>query len=139
MEKPLNRIIEIHDSKLAGITAKDRDVVLHLEPAYVHQSEGEPGVAKGTGWVQDIDIVISDATVESSISEIPVDLWDGSFSVGDDCRENIIPLPLAVSDAVTLVFITIRDERLVVRGTGALTVPRGDLRYVEEYPEASND
>ena len=61
--------------------------------------------------------------------ELPCDLSGGSFSVGEVHWDNSIPLPLAVSGEVALTVVTDRGETLVVRGTGASVVTRGDLRY----------
>jgi hypothetical protein len=92
----MNSEVEIHDSTLASITPDGRDLVLCLAPAYVHRSAGRPGIDQGSGWLQDIDLVISEAVVESSPSGFPVNLSDGSFSDGEVRWDNSIPLPLAV-------------------------------------------
>jgi hypothetical protein len=67
-------------------------------------------------------------------SELPSDLSEGSFSVGEIRWDDSIPLPLAVPDAVSFAEITSRGELLTVRGTGASAVTRGELRYLEEFP-----
>jgi hypothetical protein len=48
----LSRAIEIHDSTLDGLSVERRVAVLRFAHAYIHQSEGTPGVAPGTGWSQ---------------------------------------------------------------------------------------
>jgi hypothetical protein len=131
---PMNSEVEIHDSTLVGIIPDGRDLVLRLAPAYVHRSAGRPGIDQGSGWLQDIDLVIFEAVVESLPSESPVDLNDGSFSVGETRWENFIPLPLAVSGIVSLAVVTCRGELLVARGAGASAVTRGELRYLEDFP-----
>jgi hypothetical protein len=98
---------------------------------------GRPGIDQGSGWLQDIDLVISEAIVESLPSELPDSLSDGSFSVGEVCWDNAIPLPLAVAGAVVLTAVTIRGELLAVRGTGASAATLGEWRYVEEFPGAA--
>ena len=130
----MNSEVEIHDSRLVGVTPDGRDLVLRLAPAYVHRSAGRPGIDQGSGWLQDIDLVISEAVVESLPSEFPVDLSDGSFSDGEVRWDNSIPLPLAVCGAVSLTAVTCHGEILAVRGTGASALTRGDARYVEEFP-----
>jgi hypothetical protein len=134
----MNSGVEIHDSTLAGITPEGRDLVLRLAPAYVHRSAGRPGIDQGSGWLQDIDLVISEAVVESLPSECPVDLSDGSFAVGEVRWDNLVPLPLAVSGTVSLAAVTCRGELLAVRGTGASAVTRGESRYLEEFPGPIN-
>jgi hypothetical protein len=128
----MNDAIEFHDSTLAGIAFDGRDLVVSLAPAYVHRSAGRPGVDPGSGWLQDVDLVVTEAIVESSPSEVPVELCDGSLSVGEALWDNLLPLPLAASGATSLVVITGRGERLAVRGAGASIVIRGEPRYLEE-------
>lgn len=135
----MNSIIEIHDSTLASISFVGHDLVLCLSPAYVHQTAGRPGIDQGSGWVQDINVVFSEAVVEFSPLEIPCGLSERTLSVGEIHWDNGIPLPLAVSGEVSLTAITCQNERLVVRGTGASAVTLGALRYVEEFPGSAND
>lgn len=123
---------------LAGITSFGRDLVLCLAPAYIHRSAGQPGIDYGSGWLQDLHLVIFDAVVEFLPSELPIALSDGSFWVGGVLWDNTIPLPLAVLGAVTLTAVTSRGERLAVRGAGASVVTRGELRYVEVYPGSTD-
>lgn len=134
----MNSLVEIHDSTLAAITFVDRDLVLRLAPAYLHRSSGQPGVDHGSGWLQDLDLVISEAVAGSLPLELPSDLWNGSISIDGTRWDNIIPLPLIALDAVSFTAVTNHGERLVVRGAGASIVIRGDMRYVEEYPGSTD-
>lgn len=133
---PIKNAIEIHDSTLAGISRVGPDLVLRLVPAYVHQSGGRPGIDPGSGGLQDIDLIISEAVLESSPSEFPVNLHGGSIFIGEVRWDNSLPLPLAVSDAVSLTAVTCRGELLAVRCTGASAVTCGELRYIEEFQGA---
>ena len=134
----MNREVELHDSTLAGIEAVGRDVVIRLAPAYVHHSEGRPGIDPGSGCHQDIDLVIREAVTESSPSRLPCWLSDGALSIGEATWENAIPLPLAASGAVSFSAVTAEGESLVVRGTSAEALPRGEARYVEPFPAAAD-
>ena len=138
-ETSMNSIIEIHDSTLTSVTAVGRALVISFGPAYVHQSAGRPGRDDGSGWLQDLDLVIADAVVESLPLELPAGFSDGMFSVGGRLEENVIPLPLAVSGEVLFSALTDCVERLVVRGSGASIVPRGGLRFVEEFRRSTGD
>ncbi len=130
----MNSEVEIHDSTLARITPDGRDLVLCLAPAYVHRSAGRPGIDQGSGWLQDIDLVIFEAVVESSPSDLPAGLSEGSFTDGEIRWDNSIPLPLDVRGSVSLTAVTCRGEILAVRGTGASAATRGEAKYVEEFP-----
>lgn len=127
-------IIELHDSRVVGITPSSGSVIVRFRPAYVHRSEGRAGFDPGSGWVQDIDLVVSEAVLESSFTEMPGELDDGSLSVDNEVFENAIPFPLDVRGAVRFSAVSLNGERLVIQGTGATTVPVGEARYVEQFP-----
>ena len=135
----MNSVVEIHDSVLASVSLLGSDLVLHLAPAYVHCSAGRPGIDPATRWVQDLDLVISDASAESLPSDLPAELSDGSFVVGEARWDNTIPLPLGVTAPVSLTATTNQGELLAVRGSGASVVTRGELRYIEAYPGAAGN
>jgi hypothetical protein len=130
----MNSIVEIHDSVLASICPRGGDLVLRLASAYVHRSAGRPGIDPGSGWTQVLDLVISEATVESLPADLPAELSDGAFAAGEARWDNAIPLPLGVEGAVSLTALTNQGERLAVRGTGAAVVMCGESRYIEEFP-----
>jgi hypothetical protein len=130
----MNSVLEIHDSALAGVERNGRDMVLRLAPGYLHRSEGRPGIDPGSGWLQDIDLVIRGAIIASLPSGLPCVLSDGALSVNGEDWDNAIPLPLEVSGAVSLSLTTSSGESLVVRGSGAEVVPRGEPRYIEPFP-----
>jgi hypothetical protein len=127
--------IEIHDSTLAGIMFIGRDLVARLVPAYIHKSAGRPGIDQGTGWLQEIDLVISEAVVERVPSELPDDLMEGALSVGEVRWDSVMPLPLAASGQVTLTAVTSRGQLLSVRGVGISAVVRGVARCIEGFPD----
>jgi hypothetical protein len=133
-ESLMNSSLEIHDSTLSGIDYVGADIVVRLAPAYIHRSEGPPGIDRGSGWLQDIDLVVHAGVVECSPSQMPCWLADGSLTIGDTNWNNCVPIPLAASGVVTLSAITENSERLVIRGTGVKSVSRRELRYVEECP-----
>ncbi len=120
----MREAVEIHDSRLVGVSRVGRDLVLHLAPAYVHRSEGRPGVDPGTGWLVDLDLMVLEVVVESLPSNYPVNLADGDFRAGERRWDNLIPLPLDVAGAVSLDAIAAESEPLVVRGSGARIVVR---------------
>lgn len=130
----MNRGIEIHDSTLVAIEPVGRDVALLLAPAYMHCSEGRPGVDPGSGWLQDTTLFIREAVVESSPSRLPCTLSDGAFSIGESSWENGIPLPLEATGSVSLSAVTEDGDSLAIHGLGAEAVLHGEPRYLEHFP-----
>ncbi len=130
----MNSKIEIHDSRLAGIAWESGNLVIRFAPAYVHRSEGRPGVDAGSGWLLELDLIMIAAVTESLPSNVPVDLADGQFIEGVTCWDNEIPLPLNCVGEVSLRAMTGESEWLIVRGQGALIVARGEPADLEDDP-----
>ena len=122
----MNDLLELHDSTLASIDTVDGDVVVRLAPGYVHHS--------GSGWLQDIDFIIRDGIVRSLPLLMPCWLADGSLTIDGTHWDNVIPLPLTASDALTFSAVTENSENLLIVGNGAVTVSHGELRFVELLP-----
>ncbi len=125
--------IEIHDSTLAAIDFVGSDIIITFAPAYIHRSEGRPGVDDGTGWSLDVDLIIRDATVESSPSFLPSWLADGTLKVEGVFWDNGVPLPLEASGETLFEAVTVRNEKVVIRGAGVKAVAKGESRYLEEF------
>ena len=130
----MNSAIELHDSTIAAVDRIRSSVVIRLAPAYVHRSEGQPGIDATTGWHQDFDLVISDAVVESCPKELNCWIADGNIAVGDTLHDNWIPLPFACAGPTSVKFwaITQNSEELVIHGSAAEIVPRSEPQFVED-------
>ncbi|HEX3586302.1 MAG TPA: hypothetical protein VH024_09920 [Candidatus Angelobacter sp.] len=127
-----NRVIEIHDSELKSIAVSNGEIVLELSPAYIHQSEGRPGMDAGTGWLQDAVIRILGEEISGSFSELPCDLWDGQLKLPDESLDNTIPIPLSVEGHIELQLTSCSGESVQIRGDGITLQLRGEPRYLEK-------
>ena len=75
-----NQAIEIHDSELESLVVSEGHVVLDFSSAYIHQSDGRPGVDAGTGWTRHIVIRVRGDIVTGSLTELPCDLSSGHLT-----------------------------------------------------------
>ena len=132
-EVPLNTKLEIHDSELGSIQIDGTSVTLKLTPAYVHKSHGRPGVDPGTGWTQDVTIVIGDAHVASNSLNFPCDLTDGNLTVDLESWDNTIPLPLRRRGSVKLLLVGKWGGEVSLSGSEISLNPSGEATYVEEF------
>ena len=130
----MNDNIECHDSWVVRITPSSSSVVVRFSPAYIHRSEGRPGFARGSVWVQDIDLIISMGVIESTFAELPQELDTGSLRVEGEVFEDLLPLPLDVQGAVRFSARSIEGEYLLIQGDRATVVLVGEARYVESFP-----
>jgi len=64
-----NRAIEFHDSTFDSLERDGANVTLRFSEAYIHESNGEPGMAAGSGWVQEVRIHIGGASLSGSTTK----------------------------------------------------------------------
>ena len=125
-----HRALELHDSKVLSVVADGAAVRILLD-AYVHVSTGKPGRDAGTGWSQEVALVVAFGTVHE-----PHDgaLWilDGEATL-DGVPAGLLPLPLAVEGAVGLTLAG-AEGRLRVSGRGLTVVEQGEPVFVEKVP-----
>jgi hypothetical protein len=126
--------IEIHDSELKTVTVSDGNIVLELSPAYIHMSDGRPGIDAGTGWIQNAVIRVGGGELLGSISELPCALRDGYLKVKDEFFDNLIPIPLDSAGNIELQFTSISGESVQVRGDHITLELLGEPRYIEDFP-----
>lgn len=127
-----NLAIEFHDSTFDGAHWDGTALTLSFSAAYIHQSEGKPGVDAGSGWVQELRLHISEASRSGEIPDLPCDLWDGSISLDDERFDNCVPIPLDYRGRIE---VHLQQEgALTVVGTRLLVELLGQPQYVEDSP-----
>jgi hypothetical protein len=131
-----NRAIEIHDSKLQSIAISVGDVVLEFSSAYVHQSDGRPGIDTGTGWTQHTVIRVRGNVASGSLTRLPCRLSSGYLVLNGEHSDNEIPIPLSCDGCVQLHLTSEFGESFQVRGTRVTLELLGAPEYVEEFPGA---
>ena len=131
----MNTTIEIHDSKVTNITQHDGTVIVHFLPAYLHKSEGRPGLDAGTGWVQEAQLIFSEASVRGDSPEWPCNLRGGEIIVDGHRHENSIPVPLEVTEPTELRLICDPAHTITVTGRGVRLELIGEPRLVEAFPQ----
>jgi hypothetical protein len=124
--------MEIHDSWLQKVTRAGNAMIFQFE-AYIHESNGEPGVDEGTGWIQPLAVELSNADVEGNIPHLPCDLSDGHMKLEGRRLENVIPIPLDRVGTVEIRLESKRGESLLVRGDSVKVTILGNARFIEEF------
>jgi hypothetical protein len=129
----MNSAIEIHDSCLTSISQRGAALEVCLS-AYIHKSDGTPGTDAGTGWLQDVTLVLNNGSVEGSTAKWPADLGDGALEIDGEVSENIIPIPLDRSGTIRLTLEPKWGGRIVVNGNHVHLELQGVPKYVEDFP-----
>ena len=129
----MNKSIEFHDSTLSKITQDNETIVLHFDKAYIYQSEGIPGIDNGTGWLQSIDIHLSQAKINILPKELPIDLYTGHFTLDNKKSDNGIDLPLNSYGNIEIFFITNFNEEIVITAKRVSSIEKSELEFVEDF------
>ena len=131
----LNRAMEFHDSTFDGLETDGANLTLRFSAAYIHESEGEPGLDAGIGWFQEVQIHFCNASTSGSMSELPCYLWDGQISLGGESRQ-MVPVPLEYDGTVHLKLVENgeRDRQIEVSGTHVRMELGGEPKGVEKFP-----
>ena len=129
----VNISIELHDSIVAGIMKRTGEVVVHFLPAYLHKSEGRPGIDAGTGWVQEARLNFADGLIGGTFPDLPCVVMEGELVVGVERFNNQVPAPLAVTAHTELHLVFDSTHTLTVTGRAVRLEFLGEPSYVEEF------
>lgn len=132
-----NRAIEIHDSMLAALTVQSGHVVLSFSAAYIHETEGRPGVDAGTGWKQHAVIHVRGEITSGSLNKLPCGLTDGYLDLDGQEFDNEIPIPLSFTGDVELSLTSEFGETVKIRGNHIALGLLHEPESVEKFPGAN--
>jgi hypothetical protein len=128
----MNTAIEMHDSVCLAVELDGCGRGSVLLDAYVHRTEGKTGRAAGEGGVQRIRVSVEGMTVDGEVRDLPANIYQGSFTIGESTQDNIVPFPATYSESISLSMILSDDARVVtVSGTRAALEAEGEFRFVE--------
>lgn len=128
----MNTAIEMHDSHLNEIKIETNGSGFVLLEAYVHRTEGTPGISAGEGGMQHVRLNFSSMEVEGKVGELPTYLYEGSLLAGDNLQDNMIPYPARFEAEIRLTMMLAEDARIVVVWGRGLTIqPEGEFEFVE--------
>jgi hypothetical protein len=135
----MNVAIEMHDSHCLAVEVDGSGNGFVLLGAYVHRSEGEPGVAPGEGGIQRIRINVDSMSVNGEVGSLPADIFEGSLKIGTSIQDNMVPFPASYSEAFSLSMMIANDARVVVvSGTRLSIEPEGQFAFVEYFSGMSS-
>lgn len=124
--------LEFHDSKLAGLQQLGRRIVIQFEPAYLHCSDGEPGVSPGSGWHQDAELIFGSASVDGPAdTQGPVS--EGTLNL-QGVELNLIPAPCRVCGGVAAHFTLSNGDTVDIRAESMELRLLGEAIYIEQFP-----
>jgi hypothetical protein len=136
-------MIELHDSEIASFEFDAGTVIITFSHAYVHQSDGVPGVDPGTGWSQRAELRINKASKPDVPKCPPYRVSDGLLKLDDIEYPNEIPIPLSYNGVITLNLLIGNAEysysEISIIGSGVELRMIGEAEYIEDYSGLRTD
>ena len=130
----MNSAIELHDSRIGRIRVVDGEALIEFAPAYLHKSEGRPGMDPGTGWVQAVRLTLSRALIRGPLPDLPDEISDGGLRVDSTSLENVIPIPLQARGDIELRLLFVSGHEVIFTADSIALELTGEANYVEEFP-----
>ena len=134
----MTRVLELHDSVVSSVTLHGSDVVVVLNPAYVHESAQRPAVDPGTVYTQAVELRFAQATWTDTLPvDVEPELSSGIVQFDGHAFDNIIPLPFEARGSVkaTLAYGYL-DAVLEVKGFEFRCKAVGPAHLLEAFPGA---
>lgn len=128
----VNKSIELHDSRLDAIITVGGETIVSLSPAYVHSSEGRPGIDAGSGWLQSATLALGEGTLRVMPAHLPVAVAGGFIRIGSEPRDNMIPIGI-FEGPVEISMVLVTGETLRIRGQGIRIELHGEPSFVEDF------
>lgn len=130
--RAVNACVEIHDSRLVSIAPSDGDLIA-LVQAYVHRSEGRPGIDRGTGWTQLLCLRFRGGRATGDVDALPLELLDGHLTLSGLTLSNLLPLPLSHEGPSALTLQSWNEVQVVIEGGALHGELAGPATYIEEF------
>lgn len=121
--------IELHDSEIAGIATNGSDMVVRLEPAYVHKVGGSPNAAH-EGWLYPAEMTIANGEIVEGAQQ-EGELSNGHLECQDNVIDNLIPVPFVDKRPVKLFFYFVSGEKLGIQGSSIEVKFTGPGKFLE--------
>ncbi len=129
---PVNAAIELHDSIVMSIVEDDGTIVLELT-AYLHQSDGRPGIDPGTGWTQTVRLMFPHATKQCTVAKFPNTILDGVLSLSGEQFANGFAIPIEHIGPTILDLEFANNISVTIEGRGLQVECLGTRTFVETF------
>ena len=129
----MNRAIELHDSRIKLVIPDGENTTIELEPAYLHESQGTPGVDSGAGYLQNVHIQLSGSQIHSAAFDLPARINQASIVLSDRMYDNIVNLPLIHVGNIEVNLRTENGEHLKVTARRVMAVLIGERKPLEKF------
>ncbi len=88
----MSSALELFGSRVGHIALAQGRATVFFSVAYFYRSKGTPGKDPGSGWTQEAELVIDDATLSGALPSLPNTITEGVLEVGG-IKHDLIPVP----------------------------------------------
>src|SRR5262245_3745701 len=128
----MNAAIELHDSEISEVTVVGHSLRIVLDPAYVHQSSGRPGVDPGDGVLQKAELVFTGASWTGLSPDCQGTISDGAVLV-DEKSLVLVPCPMQSTGQITARIDFTSGRTLEVKAQEVSCAAVGPAKWLEKY------
>lgn len=129
-----NKAIELHDSTLTSVHNEEDHLDVCFRSAYVHKSNGIPGVDAGTGWAQNIRFIFHSPIVDGEWPSFPIVIQSGELKTRKRIYKNIIPISSEKFHDVCLLLIFSPSNEVRVRARNVDVITEGNAVFLDSFP-----
>lgn len=122
---------ELHDSRVSHIELVDEVATIYFSHAYIHKSRGTPGKDAGTGWSQELQLVMWSASTSRQLPARSNTVSEGFLEVGG-IRHELIPLPFKRKVGARLYLLFVDGVEVEIVGDKPLINLLGTPIYLED-------
>jgi hypothetical protein len=122
---------ELHDSRVSHIELVDEVATIYFSHAYIHKSRGTPGKDAGTGWSQELQLVMWSASASRQLPPRSNTVSEGFLEVGG-IRHELIPLPFKRKVGARLYLLFVDGVEAEIVGDKPLINLLGTPIYLED-------
>jgi hypothetical protein len=123
---------ELHDSRMSHMELVDGVATIYFSHAYIHKSRGTPGKDPGTGWSQELQLILWGACASGQLPPRSNTVAEGFLEVGG-IRHELIPLPFKRKVGARLYLLFVDGAEAEIVGDKPLINLLGTPIYLEDF------
>lgn len=128
----MSSALELYSSRVSRIALVDGMAMIHFSHAYIHKSKGKPGRDPATGWSQETELMLWEATAAGPLPVLPNTISEGFLEVGG-IRLEVIPLPFKRKVGARLYLQFVDGTETEIIGKRPVIELLGTPIYLEDF------
>lgn len=128
----MNSALEFHDSTVQSLEIADGMVRVIFDHAYIHRSQGAPGIDPGQGDSQPLELVISDGECSPLTAECCGVISDGFVKIGAQAL-TLLPIPCVLTGDIVVQLDFGSGKSVTITGRSLHGFTTGKASFVETF------